>query len=97
MEPRYIIHGNALAEMRHGVRCQSAGVVLRPQTDRPARFDQLATQAERGRIEEGRDSAKREFRHLRPRKIPAQEIEKQRRDQRAVHDQAGIGFGLGAI
>lgn len=37
------------------------------------------------------------MRNLRPWKIPAQQVEEERRDQRPVHYQAGIAFGFYSV
>src|ERR1700752_3133808 len=79
---------------RRRIHGEPAFMIAGPQVKRPAVRLRLAADEERVRVEDRAHRAELELHDSRLRQLPAQQIDQQRREQRTMHDQAGVALDL---
>src|SRR6266480_746003 len=86
--------GRGCFDERRRMHGEPAFMVAGPQVKRPAVGLRLAADEEGTGVEDRAQRAELELRDPRLRQLPAQQIDEQRRDQRTMHDQAGVALDL---
>src|SRR5437879_1339541 len=79
---------------RRRIHGEPAFMVAGPQVKRPAVGPRLAADEEGTGVEDRAQRAELELRDSGIGQLPAQQIDEQRRDQRTMHDQAGVALDL---
>jgi hypothetical protein len=84
-------------QRRDGVHHQPAFVFLRPQPDALAVVLRLSVDAQRMRVERRPHRLEAEGGDVGLRRVAPQQVHQQRRDQRAMHDEAWVALDLGHV